>query len=59
MFNKFNNKWARLQNEENESETAVVSLKPLSQLRGKKKCNDQELIQSDPTSCPQNQKGNN
>ena len=21
--------------------------------------NDQELIQSDPTSCPQNQKGNN
>ena len=25
----------------------------------KKRSNDQELIQSDPTSCPQNQKGNN
>ena len=25
----------------------------------KKISNDQELIQSDPTSCPQNQKGNN
>ena len=25
----------------------------------KKKSNDQELIQSDPISCPQNQKGNN
>ena len=25
----------------------------------KKTRNDQELIQSDPTSCPQNQKGNN
>ena len=27
--------------------------------RSKKISNDQELIQSDPTSCPQNQKGNN
>ena len=26
---------------------------------GKVKSNDQELIQSDPISCPQNQKGNN
>ena len=28
-------------------------------LLNKKISNDQELIQSDPTSCPQNQKGNN
>ena len=28
-------------------------------LRSKKISNDQELIQSDPISCPQNQKGNN
>ena len=28
-------------------------------LRSKKISNDQELIQSDPTSCPINQKGNN
>ena len=28
-------------------------------LNSKKISNDQELIQSDPTSCPQNQKGNN
>ena len=28
-------------------------------LQGKKISNDQELIQSDPTSCPKNQKGNN
>ena len=28
-------------------------------LRNKKVSNDQELIQSDPTSCPENQKGNN
>ena len=28
-------------------------------LVSKKISNDQELIQSDPTSCPQNQKGNN
>ena len=27
--------------------------------QSKKFSNDQELIQSDPTSCPQNQKGNN
>ena len=27
--------------------------------KGKKISNDQELIQSDPISCPQNQKGNN
>ena len=28
-------------------------------IKSKKICNDQELIQSDPISCPQNQKGNN
>ena len=28
-------------------------------LKSKKISNDQELIQSDPKSCPQNQKGNN
>ena len=28
-------------------------------IKSKKTSNDQELIQSDPTSCPQNQKGNN
>ena len=32
---------------------------PLSVQRSKKISNDQELIQSDLTSCPQNQKGNN
>ena len=29
------------------------------QTESKKISNDQEMIQSDPTSCPQNQKGNN
>ena len=28
-------------------------------MKSKKIGNDQELIQSDPTPCPQNQKGNN
>ena len=28
-------------------------------MKSKKISNDQELIQSDPISCPQNQKGNN
>ena len=28
-------------------------------IESKRISNDQELIQSDPTSCPQNQKGNN
>ena len=28
-------------------------------MKSKKISNDQELIQSDPTFCPQNQKGNN
>ena len=30
-----------------------------AEMKSKKISNDQELIQSDPTSCPQNQKGNN
>ena len=30
-----------------------------TRVHSKKISNDQELIQSDPTSCPQNQKGNN
>ena len=29
------------------------------EVKSKKISNDQELIQSDPISCPQNQKGNN
>ena len=36
------------------SETIVVY-----DVKSKKISNDQELIQSDPISCPQNQKGNN
>ena len=31
----------------------------LGSMKSKKISNDQELIQSDPISCPQNQKGNN
>ena len=31
----------------------------VKEIQSKKISNDQELIQSDPTSCPQNQKGNN
>ena len=31
----------------------------LVEIKSKKISNDQELIQSDPTSCPQNQKENN
>ena len=37
-------------------------LKPVSEvgvMKSKKISNNQELIQSDPISCPQNQKGNN
>ena len=36
---------------------AIISLKP--SMESKMISNDQELIQLDPTSCPQNQKGNN
>ena len=35
-----------------------IGLKSLLK-QGKKISNDQELIQSDPISCPQNKKGNN
>ena len=43
---------------------ALTCSQLLTKLQGvlkqsKKKSNDQELIQSDPISCPQNQKGNN
>ena len=31
----------------------------ITNVQSKKISNDQELIQLDPTSCPQNQKGNN
>ena len=40
----------------------ITSLSPFvieKQIESKMISNDQELIQSDPTSCPQNQKGNN
>ena len=38
---------------------AHVLLITMSLKQSKKISNDQELIKSDPTSCPQNQKGNN
>ena len=31
----------------------------IANVQGKMISNDQELMQSDPTSCPQNQRGNN
>ena len=34
-------------------------IRKLAYRKSKKISNDQELIQSDPVSCPQNQKGNN
>ena len=37
----------------------MMFLFELKQSQSKMISNDQELIQSDPTSCPQNQKGNN
>ena len=37
----------------------IAEKKPPEHLQSKKIGNDQELIQSDPISCPQNQKGNN
>ena len=36
-----------------------MSMSSRRTLESKKISNDQELMQSDPTSCPQNQKGNN
>ena len=39
--------------------TKCEDLSTVKVLQSKKISNDQELIQSDPTSCPQNQKGNN
>ena len=40
------------------SEMPQLKTRPTTS-ESKKVSNDQELIQSDPTSCPQNQKGNN
>ena len=37
----------------------VFNNKEVPMIQSKKISNDQELIQSDPISCPQNQKGNN
>ena len=39
--------------------TAALSRLQIMEGQSKKISNDQELIQSDPISCPQNQKGNN
>ena len=39
--------------------SAVHKIDKRIHIQSKKISNDQELIQSDPTSCPQNQKGNN
>ena len=38
---------------------AFLGLSWVNYFLSKNISNDQELIQSDPTSCPQNQKGNN
>ena len=40
-------------------QTKQISDKVNLAIKSKKISNDQELIQSDPISCPQNQKGNN
>ena len=40
-------------------ESYLLPLMENVDLESKKISNDQELIQSDPTSCPPNQKGNN
>ena len=42
---------------DNETDASISEFQ--SNLKSKKTSNDQELIQSDPISCPQNQKGNN
>ena len=40
-------------------ESLTLTAKIERRIQSKKISNDQELIQSDPISCPQNQKGNN
>ena len=64
MFNKYEDtqvplldRSAPFMNDIAVSKDRVIKL--LKGLKSKKISNDQELIQSDPTSCPQNQKGNN
>ena len=37
----------------------IIYMKNMTRIKSKKISDDQELIQSDPVSCPQNQKGNN
>ena len=48
-----------LQTENGDLHNILLRLMSVARLRSKKISNDQELIQSDPISCPQNQKGNN
>ena len=38
---------------------SLIRVFDVPSMESEKKSNDQELIQSDPISCPQNQKGNN
>ena len=46
------------QNQQNDLPN-LIRVSAVRMKKSKKISNDQELIQSDPTSCPQNQKGNN
>ena len=46
-------------NESQRKHTAILRISNRQSIQSKKISNDQELIQSDPISCPQNQKGNN
>ena len=46
-------------NDEGSLHSFSICMHDMKNLQIKKISNDQELIQSDPTSCPQNQKGNN
>ena len=41
------------------SKVVFTAVTKAATIKSKKISKDQELIQSDPTSCPQNQKGNN
>ena len=50
---------SRAKHEENERDVHIVEILIILKLHSKKISNYQELIQSDPIPCPQNQKGNN
>ena len=54
---QFGNLWKNFVNKDLYGRGTVKTVKPIKQ--SKKISNDQELIQSDPISSPQNQKGNN